>query len=325
MSRYKNPDDYAEQSGGAIFVLFCDVLSILVFTFLMMYVDADQIASLVPGLTQKVHSSELALGLALEKSEEKSGVIDGLEEEAAGNRERIEEQGRQIVQLSGELQKTLDRLRSGPPVRLVFCLDVTASMQSVVDELRTVLGTVLEVIPNTSKKCEISVLAFRGGVVEMLPLMEIEPVYDDQGVSQKMVLDFIDGLQVENAHTEHLTVFKQATEILNAPSTDETLHRLILLGDVGPAELDKQVGYTAEEREMKDRILAGVRRWATMRPNNAVTSLYADSDWSLQDPASDESRAWFEQLGSVSDSSAFYATTSSLLRAVLHASLNQGD
>ncbi|GAB5407165.1 MAG: hypothetical protein Aurels2KO_53960 [Aureliella sp.] len=316
-------------SRGMIFTLFCDNLSVFVFFFMIVVAttlprlkDAEQLASLLPGLTDKLHQSEVALGLAVEVSAEKSGIIDGLEKEAAGNRRRLEVQGKKLIQLTGDLEKTIERLRSGPPVRLVFCLDVTKSMQSVVDELRDVLATVFETLPNTSKKCEICVLAFRHGVVKTLELTEVKPTYEDERKSQKKVLDWIDELHVEEAHTEHLSVFREAIKILRSPSTDETRHRLIILGDVGPAELDKTLGYSAAERAVQQRILQGVGSWVKQRPNNAVEALYADSDWSLQDPYAKESRDWFEALGSVSADSASYNNTSSLLRAVLHASLN---
>ena len=312
----------------ASFVTACDLFAILVAcpTFghqetKDMLASTQVVADKVPGLTEKLHSTELALGLSLEESEEKEGIINGLEEESAGNRKRLEELGKQVVQLNGQLKETLDKLRPGPPCRIVFVLDLTASMDSVVAELRTVLSTVFETLPNTSSKFECAVVAFRDGVVSELPLVEVRPGYEDNFLSQKELLDYVGSLNTENGFTDHLPAFEDACRMLMQPCSDETRCRLVVLSDVFSCELDSQPGYDAEERSRGKRLVEGVRKWAAMRPNNACISLYANTEWSEKDSYAAESRAFFEELGAVSSQSAFYDETSSLLRAVLQASL----
>lgn len=286
--------------------------------------DTDTLKTRLTLQDQKLAAGKKALGEAIEEGAQKDGIINGYVTKSAGDREEIRELGETIKELHQQKRDIEDQLRSGPPVTMVILIDVTASMQDAIEELRTVMATLFEVLPNTSQEVEIGVLAFRNGVVSTLPLTHVQPRYYDGGKSQATVLEFLDGLQAEEGYTDHWPVFSDAMKMLGNGDKANPLHnfRCVVLGDVAPAELDEKLGFTQAERERCKKIIRGLETWAGRGPNNAVISLYARSKWAENDPFSDESLQWFKDIGGVSKNSAFYEDTSSLLRALLSASLN---
>lgn len=281
----------------------------------------DALNQQASGYRRTIQQTKQKLGTAVERAKQQAGVIRDLKQTASGNQRVIDEQAEEIVHLAGERDRAVDRLRSGPPMRLTILIDVTGSMRPAIDELRVCLATSTEVLPHVSKRVEIACIAFRNGIVSELPMMEVEPSWKDQGASQQTVLDWVDGLSTKAEFTEHRSVFEKAFNILMQPSSEETIHRLIFIGDVGPAEIDRQLGYTAREREEKAKLVRAARRWCAMRPLNGVTALYADTEWAAADPYSEESREWFRELGRVSPNSQSFESTGSMLRAVLQSSL----
>lgn len=315
---------------SSFFSLMADVqLTLLAFFMLLIGTVSEQlsqseaVASLVPDLEREVtglggdlRSTKIELGKAVQKGvhlrtdlSRKDGVIDDLK--------------RGVEQLTVENGKLRSRLRAGDPVTLLVLIDVTGSMTKSIEELRESLAVLCEILPNTSKDFRVGILAYRSGVVARFPITPILPTYVDQGKSQKAVLAFVASLEAKGAYTDHLPVFREAFAMLDKahqkPDPDRK-ERLVLLGDVGPSELDEKQGYNSAERAMKGRLLKGVNDWAG-KGDRAVEALYAQNDFTKSDPAAAESREWFQALGKVSPKSAFYTETSSLLRAVLHASL----
>ena len=178
-------------------------------------------------------------------------------------------------------------------------------------------------MPNASKDFRVGILAFRNGVVDRFPITPILPTYEDEGRSQKSVLEFLQNLSVEKSATDHLPVFREAFAMLQEahPTPDaKRKERIIVLSDVGPSELDKQPGYSQAERETKDLITHEATEWAG-NGNRAIEALFVESNYTAQDPATDEHREWFKSLGNVSPKSAFYTDGNALLRAILHASI----
>ena len=280
-------------------------------------IDLTKTAGLLKETKSSLGNTRSELSGAIRDGARKDGVIDELKKQVGilrGN-------NAQLSQENGELRS---HLRSGDAVTTVVIIDTTPSMRLVLHELRQSLQTLFEFMPNTSKDFRVGILAFQNGVVNELPITQIHPVYVDRGRSQEIVLNFVGGLQTSGNRTNHLPVFKKAIDWIERahPSPDPgRKERLIFLGDVGPSEMDGIPGYNDEEREMKNHILKGVRKWSS-HGNRAIESLYAESDFIKTDPGAKESRAWFKALGQVSDRSAFYTESDALLRAVLHASLD---
>jgi hypothetical protein len=227
-----------------------------------------------------------------------------------------------VDQLTADQKELQSRFRSGAPVTVVVMIDVTVSMQESIDELLASLAALCQFMPITSEEFRVGIVAFRQGVVAEFPITRILPKYEDRGQSQQAVLSFVDSLNAERALTDHLPVFKRATEMLKlAPPSGSQRQKewLVLLGDTGPAELDGTAGYNSAERARKDLILRDAQQWVR-QGQRAFVSLYAESDFTKQDPAAEESRQWFESLGKISANSKFYTAPSKLLVAILHAS-----
>jgi len=326
---------------GIVYTLLTDVLFTLLAFYMMKIgvksrelVTIQVVASQVPGLEKsitgyqgKLLEVENILANAHKKGRDLRSVIDGKETEIGDLKKVVGkvhlENGAlkgKVQELEGDIEKS--RFRSGAPFTLLVVIDITQSMTEPLEALREAIAALFEVLPNTSKDFRVAVLAMRHGVVARYEVTQILPTYEDEGRSQATVLDFLDSLEVQKSHTDHLPVFREAIGMLSQAHSDadsDRRIRLLFCGDVGTSEVDEKPGYSAEERKIKNRILNGVKKWTTLG-NHAVTSLYAESKYTEQDPSSDESREWFKALGSVSPQSHFYSDSSEMLRAVFRAS-----
>lgn len=327
MRRSSNPRN---GSRGVYAILFDVILQLLVMFMILVpwffqrMRSSQAVASLVPEMEIRISGLEGQLEIGrrdLTQAHRNGGklrsIINGKDRQIGDLHDTVG----QLTVDNGELRS---RLRSGDPVTVVVLIDVTASMSEAIEVLRSSMAALFEFMPNTSSDFRVAILGFRNGVVVRFPVTPIVPVYQDGGKSQRSVLAFLQSLKAENGHTNHEPVFREALSMLAEahPKIDaERKERIIFLGDMGPAELDRQVGYSLAEREAKSRILRSVAMWA-QQGNRAVEALYAESNYTRQDPAAAESREWFEALGGVSQNSAFYTDTNALLRAILHASLD---
>ena len=246
--------------------------------------------------------------------------IGNLNIENGGLKQTISNQGKLIGSLQDEIDKYA-RFRSGKAVTAILLLDVSGSMGGPIEQLGIGMEAICEIMPNRSKDFRVGILAFRKGVIARYPITQILPAYEDNGNSQQAVLSFIQALKPDDGWTEHESVFQEAVKaVSNAhekPDPDREVI-VVLMGDVGPSELDGKLGYTRSERDTKQRILSSMKKWAS-RGNNSVKTLYAESNHTRDDPSRAESKQWFEDLGAVSPKSASYSDTTSLLQAIYHA------
>lgn len=310
---------------GLMFTIFTDILLTLVAVLMVLWQSSAQQAVArreeIDGLSKEVGGLRGVLVETTEKLTKSQHHGNELQSIVEGQDLRIGELTETVGLLTYDNGVLSSRIRSGDPVTLLVMIDVSQSMTEPIKELRSSLGALFEQLPNTSKDFRVGGLAFRRGVVSRFPITPIVPTYEDDGRSQTAALAFVESLRAEGGYTDHLPVFREAVAMLakaHPKPEAELKQRIIFLGDVGPSELDGKPGFNAQERATKDRILSAVTKWAKVG-NRAVASLYTESEFSAKDPSSAESRQWFEALGRVSPPSAFYSDTSSLLRAVLHA------
>lgn len=284
-------------------------------------------AGLVPGLQTQVEILGDQIGGYRTKVEGQGAVIEKMGVNLDAYRGRVDRQGLVIKQqgkVIGGFRSLVTDLRSkipdDAPVTLLIVVDETWSMTAPHREIVSGTKTLCAFMSSRSESFRFGVISFRQGISKQLPIMEIRPTGEDGGASERKVMDFLATLTVKRAHTDHRPVLREAIRALevDARHDPQRKFRLVFVGDVGPAELDGVAGYSQQERLVKQDLLALVRRWA-QPGDRAVASLYAESDWTKNDPASAESRAWFKALGSVSEGSSFTTDTGELQRTIFHA------
>ncbi|TWT43470.1 hypothetical protein [Botrimarina hoheduenensis] len=283
-------------------------------------------AGLVPGLRTQVESLGDQIGGYRAKVEKQGVVIQEMGDRLGAYRGKIDEQGLVIANQGkalGGYRSLVKDLRSkipdDAPVTLLIVVDETWSMTAPHREIVSGTKTLCAFMSSRSESFRFGVISFRNGISKQLPIMEICPTSEDGGASERKVMDFLATLKVRRSHTDHAPVLREAIRALEADARRDPQRkfRLIFVGDVGPAELDGAVGYSSQEKLIKQDLLDLVHRWA-QPGDRAVASLYAESDWTRNDPASAESRAWFEALGSVSEGSSFTTDTGELQRTIFH-------
>lgn len=335
------------------FTIMADLLfNLLAFYMLMVGVKTEEVktsqvvASRVPGLEEHVmglqgqlEDAKKDLTFANEQGDKFRSLLKGKEMKIG----HLKDQYQLLSSAKGGLEKQLglmaselggmkitvgqqkkkiseyeNRFRAGVPVTIVVVIDVTASMQPAIDELLMALSTLLETVPTTSIDFRVGIVAFRKGVVAEFPISKVLAHYEDEGKSQKAVLNFVDSLRASNSMTRHLPAFRRAGELFkqaHAKHDPKRKETLIFIGDVGCSEIDERPGYSFEERKVMGQILSAMKQWVRQK-NRAVASLYVESEHTRKDPSARESRQWFESLGSLSPTSAFYTDTNELLRAM---------
>ncbi|WP_417847320.1 VWA domain-containing protein [Thalassoglobus sp.] len=250
-------------------------------------------------------------------------VIEDQRKRIDGSQALVATQQKTIDELRSQNDALASQLKSGDPVTFVVLIDCSASMQQPIASLRNAVATLFEVAPNVSKDFRVGIIAFRWGIVDQFPITRIPPRYEDPE-PQKAVLNFLDSLKVEQSAVDHRPVFAEAIAMLNeAHPTPEPnrKERILLLGDIAPSEIDGRRGFSPSENAIKRQIVEDVRRWSK-EGDRAIEALYAESDWTRKNDSDPETtKAWFQSLGNVSEQSAFYTDSTSILRAVLHAVL----
>lgn len=230
---------------------------------------------------------------------DKAGIIATLQAQ-------LGEQGQQI----GQLTTDLNSLRPGGPVDAVFMIDTTGSTAPYHDHVKEALKALFRWAPRLSSELRIGVIAFRDGPVDIHPLRVIRPRHIDGGRSQDLLLDFVNDLTTQSSRTNHLPVFRKAFEMLGASRGQGRRAVAILVGDVGPSEIDERAGFSSSERQSAARIVDGVRRWVEgdMR---TVAAIYLGKA-----TTGSEEREWFRSL-SLPNTDHFAADSSEMFNVIL--------
>ena len=313
-------------------MLFADQLLMLLAWFILQHrvqsqalAESQAAAAEVPelrgeieGMQGQLDDAHKALTNAREQGYKYRSLIEGKDEQIGMYQSTIKN-------LKGQISEIEKHFRAGPPVTLLVMIDVTQSMEQLITDLLEALGILFETLPHTSKDFRVGIIAFRDGVAEELPIMQVKPKYEDKGATQQKVLQFVGSLRVQTSHVTYLPVFERAAAMLKTahPTIDlKRKVRMILISDTGCGENDDQLGYTAAEHNLKNYLLRSVQSWAS-KGDRGVAALYAESENSSREGADQAiSKQWFVDLGSVSPKSASYTNANYLLRAVLRASLD---
>lgn len=314
--------------------IFIDLVLQVLAVFLV-WTQAEQVrvaslerqAGLVPGLKTQVVSLGDQIGGYRAKVAGQGALIQELGDRIGAYRGKVSSLG-QLVKNQGKTiggyKSLVTDLRSkipdDAPVTLLIVVDETWSMTAPHREIVSGTKTLCAFMSSRSESFRFGVISFRQGISRQLPIMGIRPTDEDGGASERKAMDFLATLKVKRSHTDHAPVLREAIRALEADARRDPQRkfRLVFVGDVGPAELDGVAGYSGQERLVKEDLLKLVSDWA-QSGDRAVASLYAESDWTRNDPAAAESRAWFKALGSVSEGSSFTTDTGELQRTIFHA------
>ena len=97
-------------------------------------------------------------------------------------------------------------------------------------------------------------------------------------------------MKTKGAPTNHAPVFQEAFTMLPDVNRQGRRQVLILLGDIGPAELDGKVGYSHSEQASAKSIRQAVQSWAA-KGNRSVGSIFVGAN-----TTDSIDRQWFQSL-----------------------------
>ncbi|ELP34505.1 vWA domain-containing protein [Rhodopirellula baltica] len=261
--------------------------------------ERDGAQQLAKGYKGQLDEAETELENFAERGKKDAGIIATLQTQQG-------EQGEQI----GELTTALNSLRPGGPCDFVCLIDTTGSTDPFHDHVKESLKALFRWAPRLSSELRIGVIPFRDGPLPAYPLQVIHPRYKDGGRSQDRLLAFIDNLKTQGSPTHHLPVFREAFDMLGPARSQNRRAVAILVGDIGPSELDEYAGFSAAERREAERIVSGVRKWVSggMR---TVAAIYLGKGGE-----GSEDRQWFQSL-SLPDPEHFASDSSQMFNVIL--------
>lgn len=230
------------------------------------------------GLQGQLEIAETELANYAETGAEQQGIIVELTKE-------VGEKGEQIGQLTAQWNK----LRPSGPIDIVFIIDCSQSMEIHHDRLRSAQKSLVRIVSRLSSDCRISVLGIRNGVVYRSPLKPIESPYVDNGTSRDELLRFMDEMDTASSHISHQQAIADAIGMLSAEHASTRKQAILILGDVGPSELDGHAGRSASESAMAKEMLEAIRLWVGVG-QRSVGTIYVGSD-----PSSPDGK-WFRDL-----------------------------
>ncbi|TWU59591.1 hypothetical protein V7x_55010 [Crateriforma conspicua] len=257
------------------------------------------------GLKGQLEDTEEELENYAENGKRQQGIINRLTKDLGVLGEQL-----------GEKTEELNKLRPGGPVDIVMIADCSDTMTPHHERLKKAQLSLFQWAPRLSSRCRVGVLGVRDGVVYRYPLTTINPPWKDGGKSQSQLIDFMTGVKTSPSLVNHAPAFDEALAMLPDSHRATRKQVIILLGDIGPSELDGS-GYVFSAREMsvaKD-VASRVRRWAE-KGSRSVGSIYVGPD---QQTSID--RKWFQSLAYPSGQN--FATDSTELFNVIFKAIEQ--
>lgn len=253
--------------GKNIFLtILIDLFSYVIIVCVLLVRNADndlaEAGKEIEGYRAVLVDAEKRFTKSQQEGEEKAGVIKDL-------RRRNGEQNDQI----GELTDQLAKLTPAEELELVVILDVTASQQPNIRQLRDNLKSLMDWLVLLSQSCKIGVVGIRSKVEYEFPMTEIKPYYTDGGRSQRNLLTWLDQLQTETDSVNHPAAFSKAFNMFGEPSPS-THQQVLFLSDIGCSEIDGTIGYSESDLDQANQLIRTVRNWGAVNQNRSVGTIY---------------------------------------------------
>ncbi|MEM1231368.1 MAG: vWA domain-containing protein [Pseudomonadota bacterium] len=216
-----------------------------------------------------------------------SSPIAKLKKKIAAVEEQIELTNQAKARLdedSKQRQKEIAKL-SERNVEIVIAVDKSSSMEEELNNLKSAIARLGEILPGVSKSVRIGVVAYRinergRNATETFPIQRIQPASEDGGQSVRKLQQYLR----RQTHASGLAPTLQATRTALGMFNQSPSYRghqvFLLLGDVGPYEesvrgVDR---ITSAGEARAQSLINDVARWAKARKHRNLIVLFSGRD-----------------------------------------------
>lgn len=225
-----------------------------------------------------------------------------------------------------------------PAVDLVVAIDVSGSMREPLKELNVTLKELAENFPDVIRDFRIGVVSFaqrlNSSGIDVFPLRKM----DEAGKAD--LIEWLSILEHGNSLVDTNAAIKAAIAMHQASAEEERRRSFVLIGDVGPYELqgqrvlrDTSRADAAIDRAFEDNGIQAVREFARANPENRVLTIFsgaptiqANNGTQVRSWAYDESRAFFCSVAAAAGPQGRYSEKSyKMVWTLLETFINNDD
>lgn len=208
-----------------------------------------------------------------------------------------------------ELQTELTKARAAKSLRIDISHDSTGSMSDVLEITKGSVASITRTLPKLLREVEIGFIAYQNMQLTPVPIQPIRHIEEDGGASIEVFSDMLSRMQARGgtANIEQSIRVSMSRMDAMAGSPRECL---VVIGDVDTREVDASAG---------DRLIADVKAWCQQPgKNRRVLALFTGGP-------SDDSQAFFQQLGSVTPDSMYSTNSSQMFELIISAAFAPGE
>lgn len=280
--RKTEPENFFEPFSDLIFATMA-IFALLMLIFLTQI--KKSVATVTDGKKAAAEVAELKKQLG-ESKKEKEGLEKKVEEQAskAEKQEKtISEQEKTIDEMGEKVEELEEEVISTSSLELVIAVDASATMADVLEDLSKAILRIGDSIPNVASSFRLGVIVYRKGL-RTFPIQEIHPADEDGGKSIESLKDFVRSECVaDNSLANIQGAIHQGAEMLASSSNRKSRKSLVLMGDVGPYEMDGDPrSRTNREIRLEKLACDEIAKLATAQSNLSFFAVYTGSK--LTDP-----------------------------------------
>ncbi len=208
---------------------------------------------------------------------------------------------------------------SSQPLDLVVVIDISGSMSSQIEQLKTSIEALSKSLPAISPRVTISIIAYAKGTIYSLLNQKIE--YDPEKLhhSAQQLIEFTKGLKAGGGNADIEQALLKALEVSKASLGNEGRQAVVVFGDVGPYEVKNVTIGSTRQSQIENNIVSKVMSLSKQNANFTMVACFTGNGSSRRDRAS---KQFFEHLAvAAGDRGVFTNDSSGVLSALLLAVL----
>ncbi|MEM8948772.1 MAG: vWA domain-containing protein [Pseudomonadota bacterium] len=221
-------------------------------------------------------------------------------------------------------------------LELVVAVDVSASMEQPLGHLVEAVQTIATVLPRITQEFRLGIVAYRdqqdgSPPLEIFPLQLIQAKAKDGGRSYANVQGYLRELEAVTGTAPIASAVQMALTMLQAETDFAGFQTLLLIGDIGPYEVDfDDLHFSAQKQHLEAPIVDVIARWVRDNDKRSVISLFSGIPESMAESTpeqlrSRESLRFFRDIAVAAGQEAnFTRNPATMLATLLNAIIQSG-
>ena len=221
-----------------------------------------------------------------------------LGEQLAKSQEASQETQEQLKKVIAEFAALENAVRTRG-LELVIAVDRTGSMGLGLKDLTRTLNTFSSAITEYVPEYRVSVLAYHEDPTKFIAKrMEVFAKKKDNGQSQTELGDLLNSIKPEGGAAPVAEAITRAIQIQHQQSTFQGMQIIMLIGDVGPFEMETQFSNS----ENANTVLTQMANWVGRSKTRKIVAVYAKKGCELENNCSlpTESLDFFQRACGIS-------------------------